>query len=401
MSDVSTLSGFEPRLNLLPNEVDVRPEFEMRPYSSTAQIQQEERRIAELAANLDEEGQLDDCLVTEMQANGNGLRYVMVAGHRRRIAGLMLNDKRSAEGRPLFKLRCRVLPYDSSLVRKALVSNVQRQNLSPMDLALKIQQIKESNNWVGFKGDKNVAKFFGVSTAQVTQHLRFLEAPSELRDKLALGELSAESAFDLLSGVKPEHAGEAVEAARVEQVKAAATKALKDLESGKKTAEEAQAAIEKASTGRIESPAVRKAIKDLEPDKRAGAIPLNRKELLETFDELDSPLYGHPDSAVRVWVRYFVDKYATGEGTNNTMLKHFDRMVEKADKGTAEASKKAEAKQKAEEAKLEKEQAEKAAAKAAKQAKATKKAAKPAKATKPEKPAPAKEGKPAKPKGGK
>ena len=103
-----------------------------------------------------------------------------------------------------------------------------------------------------------------------------------------------------------------MEAARVKQVKAAATKALKDLESGKKTAEEAQAAIEKASTGRIESPAVRKAIKDLEPDKRAGAIPLNRKELLETFDELDSPLYGHPDSAVRVWVRYFVDKYATG-----------------------------------------------------------------------------------------
>lgn len=397
MSDVSTLSGFEPRLNLLPNEVDVRPEFEMRPYSSSLQQEKEHKRIEKLATSLDKEGQFDDCVITEMPANGNGLKYVMVMGHRRRKGGLLLNERRTAEGRELFRLRCRLMPYDSALVRKALASNIERENLSPMDLALKIQQIKKENGWEGFKGDKSVASYIGVSTAQVTQHLKFLEAPSELRDKLALGELSAESAFDLLSGVKPEHAGEAVEAARVEQVKAAATKALKDLESGKKTAEEAQAAIEKASTGRIESPAVRKAIKEMEPDKRAGAIPLNRKELLETFDELDSPLYGHPDSAVRVWVRYFVDKYATGEGTNNTMLKHFDRMVEKADKGTAEASKKAEAKQKAEEAKLEKEQAEKAAAKAAKQAKTAKKAAKPAKAAKP-----VKDGKVTpKPKGGK
>lgn len=374
MSDVSTLSGFEPRLNLLPSEIATHPKYDVRPYSSSAQSQQEERLLVELSKSLEEE-QLDDCLITEMPVNGNGVKYVMVAGHRRRAAAMLANERRTAAGQGLLKLRCRVVPYSDALERMALISNIQRKDIRPMSLAKKIDQIMKEKGWVGFPGVKRVAAYIGFSTAQITQHLKLLEAPMELQDKLELGELSADSAFDILSGVKPEHVGEVVERAKEHQVRSTATKALKDMESGKKTPEQAQAEIEKASEpgARVESPAVRKAIQEMDEGKRTGPVPLNRKEIIESFDELDSPLYGHPDSAVRVWVRYFVDKFVTGQGTVNTMLKHWDRMVEKADKGTKEAADKLAAKERAEQEAREK-----------------------AKSTKPAKPTPAKQPNPAK-----
>lgn len=339
----------------------------------------------ELSKSL-EEGQLDDCLVTEMPVNGNGVKYVMIAGHRRRAASMIANERRSAAGQPLLKLRCRVLPYNDSLDRVALISNIQRKDIRPMSLALKIDQLMKEKGWVGFPGVKKAAAYIGVSTAQITQHLKFLEAPMELRDKLELGEISADSAFDILAGVKPEHVGEVLERAKQEQVRTTATKVLKDMEAGKKTPEQAQEEIEKASEpgAKVEAPAVRKAVRDLEDEKKAGSVPLNRKEIIESFDELDSPLYGHPDSAVRVFVRYFVDKFVSGQGTHNTLLKHWDRMVERADKGTKEAADKLAAKERAEQAA--KEAKEKAKPTAKPKPPAAPKSAKPAKPSKPAKP---------------
>jgi hypothetical protein len=56
--------------------------------------------------------------------------------------------------------------------------------------------------------------------------------------------------------------------------------------------------------------------------------PVNRKGLLEFFtDIMDSPAYGHENSPVRSFARYFVDKFATGNGTHSTLFSKFDKCV--------------------------------------------------------------------------
>jgi ParB/RepB/Spo0J family partition protein len=411
MSDVNKemLAGSEPRLFLAPHEVGVSEKFNVRRYSSEAVSAKEDQEIEELSRSLEEDGQLDDALVFEEKAG----KYVVFAGHRRRMAMIRANERRTKVGQSLLRLRCRVVDKSDDLLKKAVVSNIQRKSIDPMSLALLFKSRMEERGLSGFKGQRMVAADFGVSAATVTEHWRFLDAPEELQEQLALGLISADSAKLILAGalgevgkdkgkLTPEQKAttvkEVLEGARVEQVQAAAKKAVAEVAQGKKDSSQAQKDIEKAATGKIEAPAVRKAVRNLPDDKKGsdGPTPLTRKEIIEGIAEIDAPAYGYFDSAVRVWARAFI-KWASGEMKDGAFFSRFDKMVEKADQGTKEADDKEEQRVKREEEKearaKEKEKEEKAKAKA--EEKAKNKPAKPAKPTKESKPK--KSGKPTKP----
>lgn len=346
MSDVdrSVLVGFENHLALLPQEIGEDPRFDVRLYTSDGEKAREDKRIAFLAQSIERDGQLDDCLIVPAEArkegNGHNPKYIMVAGHRRRKAVTLLNDRKTTQGQPLLRLRCRVLDPSDTVVRKCAASNIQRADLSPMHKARLFERTRVEEKWgEGPKADKKVAEFFGVSLATVTQHNRFLTAPPKLQEALAAGEISADTAFELLSGVKPENMEKVMEQSRVEQIKSAADRAMDDVAEGRKTPEEARKVIEQASTGRIEAPAARKAIRNQPDEEKTGPTPLTKKEILEEIESLDGPAYGAENSAVRKWVRYVVDKWVPGVGTTKGMLRLFDAMVEGADRGEEKPAK--------------------------------------------------------------
>lgn len=313
---------------LLPEEIQTDEKYALRRYETT---EDEGDKIDRLADSIEAQGQLDAAVVVP----GEDGKYVLLIGHRRKRAVARINDARSEGGEPLLRLRAVVDRTGADPLRKAAVSNIQREDFSPMDLALLIQRLRKDNGWEGFSGAKKIASYLGVNAATITQHEKFLGADPEIKDKLHLGVISAQSAFDLL-GVKPEKRAEVLE--KVEQaVGRKKAEALVEVVEGKGTEEQKEAVYKKkAAAVRVERPEVVKAIRETE-GAAARPMALSRKEIVDFFERLDSPMYGNLDSAVRTWVRYFCDSFVPGKGTDRTCLAKWDKMVEKSDKGTKAA----------------------------------------------------------------
>lgn len=322
---------------LRPEKIQVDERFNVRPYSD------QDPDIDQLAESIERDGQLDAGIVYPVTKKGLNAsdtpdEYVLIAGHRRRRALIINNETRSRSGQPLLKMRVTIDRSGGDHLRKAISSNLHRSDFSPMDLATLITRIMADNGWdkQDFASSKKVAKYLGVSPTQITQHLRFLKAPKEIQEKLHSGELSAQSAFDLLS----------VSQEKREQVLnlAAEIQAQTDESKGKasKSSKGAPQIVVPPSSNksestpskkRIERPAVVKAIRTLGDDESASPIPRTRKEIVEFFASLDGPAYGHVDSQVRTFVAYFTEKWVQGKGTDKTLLSKFDAMVAGSDKG--------------------------------------------------------------------
>jgi ParB-like chromosome segregation protein Spo0J len=313
----NTAQSNAPEFQLKPEQFNVSEKYNVRRYPGDEEL--EAKRIERLANVIERDGQLDAVIVTIE----DGLENVIIAGHRRRRAISMLNERRTAKGQPLMTVRAR-LDTDGDLKRKARTSNVQREDLSPMDLALEIQTIREEHKWEGFPGAKKVADYLGIELTTVTQHEKLLTGSKEVQEKVHAGELTTQSAFDMLN-VKPEAIVPVLERAQEiqEQKDRRLTPRARKRREGK--------GIEDGS--RIEHPAVVQAIRET-PNATDKPIARTRKEILETLEQFDSPAYGHPDGAVNIFIRYFIDKFAAGIGTPDTMRKKFDAMVLKAPKGT-------------------------------------------------------------------
>ncbi|TWT44920.1 Chromosome-partitioning protein Spo0J [Phycisphaerae bacterium RAS1] len=73
----------------------------------------------------------------------------------------------------------------------SLVSNLQREDLSPLDRAEGMRQLMEK----GAMTADQVAKRLGQSPATVSRQLALLKLPDAIKAKLASGELSADSAY--------------------------------------------------------------------------------------------------------------------------------------------------------------------------------------------------------------
>lgn len=143
----------------------------------------DETALAELADSIAQHGVLQPLLVRPLMSGG----YQIVAGERRwraaRMAGV---GEVPAVIREL---------SDGEVMELALIENLQREDLSPLEEARGYQTLIDTYSLT----QDEVAKTVGKSRPTVTNALRLLNLPPKVLDLLAEGKLSAGHARTLLS----------------------------------------------------------------------------------------------------------------------------------------------------------------------------------------------------------
>lgn len=141
-----------------------------------------EESIKQLAQTLDEEGLLQPIIVRE---DGEG--YEIVAGERRYRAAKSLGwEKIPAIVNNL---------SDTQTASLALIENLQRENLNPIDEALAYQELMKINNLT----QTQLAQNIGKSQSYVANKLRLLKLAPSGQQSLAQGQISARHGRALLA----------------------------------------------------------------------------------------------------------------------------------------------------------------------------------------------------------
>lgn len=174
-TEAGAVSGDEPRLADLPIDSIIPNQHQPR-------VHFDEESLAELAASIREIGVLQPILVRPV----GDAAYEIVAGERRwraaRRAGLAVIPAvvRNTD--------------DMGLVERALVENLHRQDLTPLEEAAAYQQLIEDFDLT----HEQVASRVGKSRSAVTNTLRLMSLPPGIQHLLADGRLSAGHARALL-----------------------------------------------------------------------------------------------------------------------------------------------------------------------------------------------------------
>jgi ParB family chromosome partitioning protein len=167
-----------------PGPVQSMPVGSLRPNRFQPRTYFDESAIEELAESIRAQGVIQP-LVVARDLQGEG--YVIVAGERRwrasRRAGL--------ESVPVV---VREVANDRELLELALVENLQRSDLNPLEEAEAYQALQEKFSL----SQEEIATRVGKARTTVTNALRLLRLPEEVRDLLRAGHLSAGQARPLL-----------------------------------------------------------------------------------------------------------------------------------------------------------------------------------------------------------
>lgn len=142
-----------------------------------------EEEIAELAETIKQHGLIQPITVRKFDG-----RYQIVSGERRtracRYAGLTE-----------IKAYVHELLSDKNMAEWALIENIQRVDLNPIEVAESYQQLLEN---YGYTHD-DLAASVGKSRSAVTNALRLLKLPEEVKELVTCGKLSASIARSLVS----------------------------------------------------------------------------------------------------------------------------------------------------------------------------------------------------------
>jgi len=159
------------------------PLDKIKPNPSQPRTSFDEAALEDLAASITEVGVLQPVLV-----RSRGDMFELVAGERRwraaRIAGLgeipaVIRDEDEEKWHNL---------------TEALIENVQREQLGPLEQAAAFSQLMEDFGWTHEQVGKRVAK----SRSTITNTLRLLQLPAPIQGYLERGELSGGHAKALL-----------------------------------------------------------------------------------------------------------------------------------------------------------------------------------------------------------
>lgn len=145
-----------------------------------------EKALEELAASIKSQGLLQPLLVRPLGPSSPD-KYEIVAGERRWRASQMAGLKE-------VPVLIRALSAQDTLAA-ALIENLQREDLNPLEEALGLQALKEE---FGLSQD-DMAHKLGKSRSAIANSLRLLSLPESMRPLLAEGKLSPGHARALLS----------------------------------------------------------------------------------------------------------------------------------------------------------------------------------------------------------
>ncbi len=142
----------------------------------------DEEKIAELAASIKENGIIQPLIVRK-----KGKSYEIVAGERRWRASVKAELK---------EVPCIVRELDDEQnMLLAIVENMQREDLNPMEEAEGLNQMIAAYGLT----QEQVSKSIGKSRPYIANSLRLLKLPEEIRDLISDGSLSAGHGRTLVS----------------------------------------------------------------------------------------------------------------------------------------------------------------------------------------------------------
>ena len=140
------------------------------------------QRLQELTASIRQSGVVQPILVRR-----RGERYQIIAGERRWRAA-------QAAGLASVPVTLRDVP-DAQLLELALVENVQRQELTALEEAQAFQRLQDEFQLT----QEEIARRVGRERSTITNALRLLRLPRELRELVSQGRLDAGHARALLA----------------------------------------------------------------------------------------------------------------------------------------------------------------------------------------------------------
>ena len=150
------------------------------PYQPRAEF--DEKEIQALADSLKRQGLLQPVVVRKA---GDGF-YQLVAGERR---------FRAAKVAGLSRIPAVVRDVDDKrMLELALVENLQRKDLNPIEKARAFRQLMQLNNWT----QEDLADAVGLARPTVANFLRLLELPPEIQEAVSRGTISMGHARALL-----------------------------------------------------------------------------------------------------------------------------------------------------------------------------------------------------------
>jgi ParB family chromosome partitioning protein len=154
--------------------------LERNPFQPRAAL--DPARLAELAGSIRESGIVQPILVRR-----RGDHYQIIAGERRWRAA-------QAAGLARVPVMVRDVP-DEQLLELALVENIQREELAPLEEAQAFQRLQEEFHLT----QEQIARRVGRERSTITNTLRLLRLPRELRELVGAGRLDAGHARALLA----------------------------------------------------------------------------------------------------------------------------------------------------------------------------------------------------------
>lgn len=165
------------------NDFEYIPLQRIEPKQNQPRTVFEQERISELADSIREHGVLSPLIVREM----DGGFYQIIAGERR---------WRASREAGITEVPARVMPADDQrALELAMVENLQREDLSPIEEARGYRALMEEFNMT----QEEVARRVSKSRPSVANSLRLLSLPGELIELVLRNELSAGSARALLA----------------------------------------------------------------------------------------------------------------------------------------------------------------------------------------------------------
>jgi len=144
--------------------------------------------LADLAQSIREHGVVQPVVV---RPSGEAGRYEIIAGERR---------WRAAQRAGLAQIPVIVRDVnDRTALELAIIENVQRTDLNPVEEALGYQQLIDEHSYT----QADLGQVIGKSRSHVANTLRLLKLPDVIRDMLVNGDLSAGHARALVSAADP------------------------------------------------------------------------------------------------------------------------------------------------------------------------------------------------------
>jgi ParB family transcriptional regulator, chromosome partitioning protein len=179
---LSALIPDEPEIRSTPTEVDID---HLSPNQFQPRVSVDDAKLEELTRSITAHGVIQPIVVRRI-----GERFQIIAGERRwraaKRAGLLrvpVVVKEVAAGR------------EQSLLEMALIENIQRENLNPIDEALAYRRLADDFQLK----QEDIATAVGKDRASVANYLRLLKLPDEVRNEVASGRLSMGHARALLA----------------------------------------------------------------------------------------------------------------------------------------------------------------------------------------------------------